>query len=106
MSSEIETPKESSLGLTVAQFCEYIAPSVWSDPKIFTWPPDVFAIAAALLSRSGAYSHAVSGWDREGKLQEWTDKMKQIGAVWSEKPKEVPEDVHYVSCGESAGGPR
>jgi hypothetical protein len=93
MSSDIEKPKDSSLGLTVAQFCEYIAPSVWSDANILTWPPDVFAIAAALLSRSGAYSHAVSGWDREGKLQEWTERMKRIGADWSQKRNEVPEEV-------------
>ena len=89
MAGEIDKP----IGLTVEQFCEYIAPSVWSEPEFLTWPPDVFAIAAALLTRSGAYSHAVSGWDREGKLQEWTEEMKQIGAEWSEKRKEVPEKV-------------
>jgi hypothetical protein len=93
MTNEAEKPKELSRGLTVEQFCEYVAPSVWSDEEILTWPPDVFAIAASLLSRSGAYSHAVSGWDREGKLQEWTAEMKQIGADWSEKRNEVPDKV-------------
>jgi hypothetical protein len=93
MSSEIEKPKELSPGLTVERFCEYIAPSVWSDADFLTWPPDVFAIVAALLSRSGAYSHAVSGWDREGQLDKWTADMKQIGADWSQKREEVPEKV-------------
>jgi hypothetical protein len=96
MAGESEKPKRST-GLTVEQFCEYIAPSVWSDPEFLAWPPDVFAIVAALLSRSGAYSHAVSGWDREGKLQEWTAEMRQIGADWSEnwseKRQEAPEKV-------------
>ncbi|HKV35647.1 MAG TPA: hypothetical protein VJP89_15025 [Pyrinomonadaceae bacterium] len=89
MSGEIEKPK----GLTVEQFCEYIAPSVWAEPEFLTWPPDVFAIVAALLSRSGAYSHAVSGWDREGELEKWTAEMKQIGTDWSEKRQEVPQKV-------------
>jgi hypothetical protein len=93
MVTELETPKEPSSGLTVEQLCEYVAPSVWSDPELLAWPPDTFAIAAALLYRSGAYSHAVSGWDREGKLREWSDEMKQIGAEWSEKRQQVPEKV-------------
>lgn len=98
MASETHNPGVSSSGLTVEQFCEYIAPSAWSEPDFLTWPPDVFAIVAALLSRSGAYSHAVSGWDREGKLQAWTADMKQIGADWtenwgSEKREVAPERV-------------
>lgn len=93
MPNDVENPKETPAGLTVGQFCEYIAPSVWSDEEILTWPPDVFAIAAALLSRSGAYSHAVSGWDREGKLQVWTEEMRRIGTEWSEKRDQVPEQV-------------
>jgi hypothetical protein len=93
MVGEVQKPKEPSSGLTIEQFCEYIAPSVWSDSEFLNWPPDVFAVAASLLARSGAYSHAVSGWNREGKLQEWTEDMKQIGADWSKKPKEVPEKI-------------
>ena len=53
----------------------------------------MFAIAAALLYKSGAYSHAVSDWDREGNLQAWTEDMKRIGANWSEKRDEIPEKV-------------
>jgi len=93
MTTEVDNPKEPSSGLTVEQFCEYIAPSVWSDAEILKWPPDVFAIAAALLYKSGAYSHAVSDWDRSGELQKWTEEMKQIGAEWSEKRDEIPERV-------------
>ena len=93
MANETETPKALSSGLTVGQFCEFIAPSVWSDPEILKWPPDVFAIAAALLYKSGAYSHAVSGWDRDGKLDEWTKEMRQIGTDWSQKRSEIPEQV-------------
>ena len=93
MAGETENPTEASAGLTVEQFCEFIAPSVWSDAEILKWPPDVFAFAAALLYKSGAYSHAVSDWDRKRELQAWTEEMKRIGAGWSEKRHEVPKEV-------------
>jgi hypothetical protein len=93
MANEVEKSKETPRGLTVEQFCEYVAPSVWEDPEFLTWPPDVFAIVAALLSRSGAYSHAVSGWDRAGELDKWNAEMKDVGAEWSGNRQEVPEKV-------------
>lgn len=33
--------------LTVEQFCDYIAPGVWDQKILLTWPPDVFAVVAA-----------------------------------------------------------
>jgi hypothetical protein len=66
MAAEIDKLQAPLSGVTVEQFCEYIAPSVWSNPEILVWPPDVFAIAATLLLKSGAYVHAVSGWQRHG----------------------------------------
>lgn len=85
--------KLPSSGLTVEQFCEYIAPSVWSDPQLLTWPPDVFALVAALLLKSGAYAHAVSGWHRNVLLGEWTRSLKDIGREWREKLDDPPEQV-------------
>jgi hypothetical protein len=84
---------EASSGLTVGQFCEYVAPSVWSDLAILKWPPDVFALAAALLLKSGAYVHAVSGWQRHGKLRQWTKLVREIGWAWHTNPEEPPEQV-------------
>ena len=84
---------DASSALTVRQFCEYIAPSVWSDLGILKWPPDVFAVAAALLLKSGAYVHAVSGWQRHGKLKEWSKVVRQIGAAWHDNPEDPPAQV-------------
>ena len=50
-----------SSALTVEQFGEYIVPGVWLDEELLRWPPDVFALVGALLLKSGAYAHAVSG---------------------------------------------
>jgi hypothetical protein len=80
-------------GLTIAQFCEYVAPAVWSKPEFLHWPPDVFAIVASLLLKSGAYAHAVSGWKRDEKLKDWTQKLKKIGQAWREAPEDPPEEV-------------
>jgi hypothetical protein len=84
---------EASSGLTVGQFCEYIAPSVWSDLAILKWPPDVFALAAALLLKSGAYVHAVSGWQRHGQLRQWTKLVREIGWAWHTNPEHPPDQV-------------
>jgi hypothetical protein len=92
MVDEADNVNEPSSGLTVEQFCEYVAPSVWSDPGILAWPPDVFAIAAALLLKSGAYVHAVSGWQRHG-LRQWTKRLRDAGAAWRENPEHPPEQV-------------
>ena len=95
---------DGSSGLTVGQFCEYIAPSVWSDLAILKWPPDVFALAAALLLKSGAYVHAVSGWQRHGQLRQWTKLVREIGWAWHENPEQPPEQVRkwYASVRDKA----
>ena len=85
--------EEAASGLTVGQFCEYVAPSVWSDLAILTWPPDVFALAAALLLKSGAYVHAVSGWQRHGRLKQWTTLVREIGRAWHTNPNNPPDQV-------------
>ena len=86
-------PEPVSSGLTVEQFCEYVAPSVWRKPEFLQWPPDVFAVVASLLLKSGAYAHAVSGWKRDEKLKDWTQKLKKIGSAWRETPDNPPDEV-------------
>jgi hypothetical protein len=92
MPSENENPKEPSSALTVEQFCEYIAPSVWLSDEILSWPPDVFAIVGALMLKSGAYAHAVSGWQRNG-LADWVKNLKDIGYAWHMTPDQPPDKV-------------
>ena len=82
-----------STGVTVEKFGEFIVPSVWANEDLLRWPPDVFALVAALLLRSGAYAHAVSGWQRHGKLDEWTKNIKALGHDWSQKPDQPPKQV-------------
>ena len=46
-----------------------------------SWPPDVFAIAASLLQKSGAYNYVVRNWPPK-PLDEWVKEMQQLGLQW------------------------
>lgn len=79
--------------LTIEQFANYIAPVVWEQDQLLIWPPDVFALAAGLLLKSGAYSHAVSGWQRFPDLKTWVKAIKKIGLDWKNNPAMPPAEV-------------
>lgn len=79
--------------LTVEEFCGYVANGVWDSDQLLAWPPDVFAVVAALLLKSGAYAHAVSTWERSTDLQTWTKKMREVGNHWRNNPENPPVEV-------------
>lgn len=87
-SSELTTPD-----LTVEQFCNFIAPNIWDQMSLLTWPPDTFAVVASLLLKSGAYSYAVSDWKRELPLTEWVKETRRVGELWRKSPSRPPEEV-------------
>ena len=82
--------------LTVEQFCNYIAPNVWDKKSLLTWPPDTFAVVASLLQKSGAYSFAVSGWERKPSLGEWIKETRNEGSNWRKRPSRPPEKVKQL----------
>jgi hypothetical protein len=85
--------KPSPTDLTVEQFCNYIAPGVWDHDTLLTWPPDVFAVVASLLLKSGAYCYAVSGWKRKPSLKQWVKDIKRDGESWRDNPNQPPAKV-------------
>jgi hypothetical protein len=97
---ESSLPHQSSL--TLRQFCEYVASTEWTSDQLLTWPPDVFAIAAALLLKSGAYAHAISGWTTRTlpenpqtrlSLNEWVNRINTIGKDWRENLTKPPTEI-------------
>jgi hypothetical protein len=46
------------------------------------WPPDVFALCAAVLQRSGAYIHVVKKWPPTGSTQDWTELITKVAEKW------------------------
>lgn len=83
----------TSPALTIEQFCNYIAPGVWNDAALLTWPPDTFGVAAALLLKSGGYCHAVSRWRRRRRLALWVDHIQDVGKTWRKHVNKPPSEV-------------
>jgi hypothetical protein len=46
------------------------------------WPADVFAIAASLLQRTGAYARAMDHWPPDGQESTWIDEVREAGRHW------------------------
>ncbi len=83
----------STPSLTVGQFCNYIAPSVWKKDEFLEWPPDVFALAAALLLKSGAYCCAVSPRWKRKRPDGWPKRMARVGEKWRAAVSKPPPSV-------------
>lgn len=65
----------------------------WTDPPL--WPPDLFAVAATLVSMSGCYAHADSTRLPEVFSSDYPLAVAKIGQRWaSAKPEEgLPQEV-------------
>jgi hypothetical protein len=71
--------------VTLKMFVDFLAPSALMDPLFTAWPPDVFAIAASVLQRSGAYTHVVTRWPPSSygaSPNEWSKQIREIGDEW------------------------
>lgn len=61
----------------------------WQDPPL--WPPDVFAVAATLVTVSGCYAHVCvtrGGWSIAGAPEAFATRTQELGAVWAEAAAE------------------
>jgi predicted amidohydrolase len=90
--------------ITLIQYISYLLPRITSvtERHVPSWPPDVFAVAASLLIKSGCYCLVLADWppeayrtDRED-LEQWARTAKGFGTEWREKwvkEKAVPAHV-------------
>lgn len=67
--------------LRVSDFISGLVPG-WQKQFTLAWPPDVFAIAAGLLHRSGAYTRVVMGNWPPGSGSAWARNMRKLGREW------------------------
>jgi len=63
---------------TIGEFLEYLSPG-WHETGVPPWPPDVFALAAMLLQKSGAYGYVSEGWP---PTTHWVKEMRRVGHDW------------------------
>jgi hypothetical protein len=96
---------------------EFLYPKVWNSESPPSWPPDVFALAASTLQKSGAYSHVVKTWPPQDGVairprqsrKEWISAIKKIGLGWRQAsiaghrpPTEVQSWWSRVAAGRTA----
>jgi hypothetical protein len=65
---------------TIGDFLQFAFPQGYAVAP--DWPPDVFAVAAALLHRSGAYSHLLSNWTHQYLGENWAAFASRTGQEW------------------------
>ncbi len=88
---------------TIGTYLNYLAPDIGKRRRVPRWPPDVFALVAALLDESGAYISVTSKWPpgRVGKntvkkLSDWVELIRNIGTLWrvaSVKDAVPPQEI-------------
>src|ERR1043165_5469278 len=66
---------------SVADFFYELAGDAW-ERRVLRSPPDVFALAASVLARSGAYLAVVSQWPPKTSKGSWQDKVRHIATEW------------------------
>lgn len=57
------------------------------------WPADVFAVAASLLTRGGAYAAILKQWPISERGSTWVAKARSVGAQWRNAWSSPPPDV-------------
>jgi hypothetical protein len=84
--------------MTIGELLEYLYSEKPLVNALF-WPPDIFALCAAVLQKSGAYTMAVTKWPpRNGKVRtvsEWAQFVAEEGGKWRQGvvAKKIPESI-------------
>jgi len=100
--------------LTTRDLLTFLSPELACNASPPAWPPDAFALAAALILETGIYLKVVSSWPPTGKPEdgclpvpskEWAERMRRIGKTWraGAEPGRIPAEVRrwwkiVVSC--------
>lgn len=86
--------------LRIGEFIRYLAPSMIAagSERCAFWPADVFAVAAALLEKSGAYSLLGHGCWPPNNNRAWHQNISKSASEWRAKtsikrPKAAPSFV-------------
>lgn len=74
--------------LTVGHFIRNLAPALAERRSTPKWPPNVFAISAALLQRSGAYARVCEDWPPPTTSERWTEETAKLERAWRSRAAE------------------
>jgi len=84
------------MSLTLGEYLRFLLPRDLDNPP--AWPPDMFAICASLLLKSGSYCSVLTDWPpaKYKETESWADEARSLGLKWREDwvaSKSVPEDI-------------
>jgi hypothetical protein len=75
--------------LSIGEYLAFLLPRFRepSNREMPKWPPDVFALCAGLLLRSGSYCKVLTDWPPDmvppgGTKEAWANKMRELGLAW------------------------
>lgn len=78
--------KSRSSAISLGDYLTFLLPRFRSDREIPRWPPDVFALCASLLVKSGAYCKTLTNWPPREPLKKrpraWAGTIKKLAAGW------------------------
>ncbi len=75
---------EPTTGVSIGAYLDFLAPRL-RGPAPPSWPPDVFAVAASLFKRTGAYTRVAElRWPQTSPLLEadWPASAERVGRSW------------------------
>jgi hypothetical protein len=67
--------------LTIREWVEFLVPGLWEEGVPPIWPPDVFAIAASILHKSGSYCSVLEPWPPQLDRQPRTERNAHRGRL-------------------------
>lgn len=89
---------------TINRYLDFMRPGLSRRKTPLAWPPDMFAVAAFLLLRSGGYLYPARRWPPASarnsgngrSLREWVARIEETGREWRRLwPHDVPDDVQH-----------
>jgi len=75
---------------SLGELIDYLLPGALDGEQPPPWPPDLFALVASVLQRSGAYTQAINNWPPETvgaqdcAPENWVSTIREIAAKWRE----------------------
>lgn len=76
---------------TLGEWLQFLRPG--ADPAAPpSWPPDLFAVTATVLQKSGAYCWVITEWppDVDTRTATWEEEARQVAGAWRGKLAEAP----------------
>jgi len=75
-------PRDQSLRL--GEYLQHLAGDAWRSDSFASWPPDVFALVAGVLDRTGCYTFVIDDWPPcpPANARRWLSTLRRTAGDW------------------------